>query len=139
MPYVCVFLGVTCLVFAFRLQDVSSLSSGVLFLIGILAILPARLKTFPKILHRSCAMLATLLCFVSFGMFFSYAPELNAVWYLSGFTTPFVGLVIGGFTSMTIVSENSCCLKVDQEILEIPECVEVFSNVKRRIQEIRAT
>lgn len=138
MPYVCVSLGLACLLFSWKLHPVSPFVSGILLATGILAVLPTRMEVCPKIIHRTCAVLATLLCFVCFGTFFSLTPELTVSWYLTPFATPYLGLVLGGIASMTSISENSCCLKVDQTLLDVPECVQLFSTLRRRIQEIRA-
>ena len=139
MPYVCVVLGIACLIFAWKLQTVSPTVAIILFVIGLVAILPARIEAFPRFLHRCVAVIATALCFISFGAFFSFTPELTVGWYLTPFATPYLGLVLGGLTAMTAISENSCCLKVDQTLLEVPQCVAMASNLRRRWDQFRTT
>ena len=137
MPYVCITLGLTCLLFSWKLYPVSPFVSLILLLTGVLAVLPTRMEVCPRIIHHTCAVVGTLLCFVSFGTFFSLTPELTIDWYLTPFANPYMGLVLGGLTAMTSISENSCCLKVDQTLLDVPECVQLASNLRRRLQEIR--
>ena len=136
MPYVAGIMGFTCFVFAWQV-DASPLILTTFIGTGILGLLPSRLPSFPKILHRVCATVGALLCFVSFGAFLTQVPLFPIGWYLDPFSTPWLGFIVSGFTAMIVISENSCCLKVDHTLVEVPECVQLFDAFRRRIQQVR--
>ncbi|MCY4655604.1 MAG: hypothetical protein OXC80_02180 [Gammaproteobacteria bacterium] len=139
MTYVCIALGLLCGLFAWKLYPIDILTSNLLLLTGILAIMPTRVRSFPKMLHRIFAALGCILSFLMFGQYFSSTPYLHATWYLTPFVAPYMGLFVGGITAMTVISENSCCLKVDHAKGELPQLLKMVSNTKQRLQQLTSS
>ena len=139
MPYVSIALGAACLLLVWQLYPAYPVISNLLVLTGILGFMPARLKSFPRILSRTCAALGTVLAFLLLGMFFTLTPTMASNWYLAPIASPYLALLIGGLTNLIVVSENSCCLKAGQTEAEVPNLINMVTNLRRRIQEIRPT
>lgn len=100
-------------------------------LLAVLTLLP-RIQV---VLLAGFAFLNALLMFFYFYRFFSAAPMLDYTWYTQVEYMPIWVVLLGGFASMYILADNSCCLKREQEIDSETKFQRAFGDFSARRQE----
>ena len=107
-------IGITAVLIVFAVLQLNDTDSGRWFLIYVMGAAAAAL-TLPSALsrnaHRLLAVGTMLLMFFYFFGFFKLAPGLGELWWQTEVGREAVGLFVGGFALMPVLSCYSCRLK----------------------------
>ncbi len=107
------FLAITllCLTYFVRFDLLLVVALCTTSLLALLTIVPS----VRVMLIRGCALINMVFMFFYFFRFFIAVPMLDQRWYLQAEYIPMWVVLVGGFVSMHILADNSCCLKRELE------------------------
>ena len=111
--------------------------SGALLVSALLAILTLNPK-FRVSVMTGVATLNMILMFYFFYRFFSVVPTLEANWFVHSTHVDSWLALLGGFASMHVLADNSCCLKREFEAPAEAGLTRLIRNYRERHQQTLA-